>query len=250
MLSQLRSWHSLSDEVFYHLSIWEVLPHSLNRGFSFKSAGVEEWPICFLCTVGQVGAGESCWGGSCRGRSSFALLTAPVCLGAAVSAACLGVGRQQRRGGEDRGGGGGDGFRAIFCSQQNTQAALPALVLPLLLQDGGAAQCWGVGQQARASIGDGHEGLGRSHGGELLCLARLLAGALLQHFDHGILLDDLSMQGLNPSLHVETSPVGQQDLLLLLLDASFQWGVIAGVGWVADHCGVPGNKQHSTWRTC
>lgn len=45
LLSQLRSWYSLSDEVFYHLSIWEVLPHSLNRGFSFKSAGVEEWPI-------------------------------------------------------------------------------------------------------------------------------------------------------------------------------------------------------------
>lgn len=75
---------------------------------------------CFLCTVGQVGAGESCWGGSCRGRSSFALLTAPVCLGAAVSAARLRVGRQQRRGGKDRRGGGGDGFGAIFCSQQNT----------------------------------------------------------------------------------------------------------------------------------
>lgn len=44
-MSQLRSWYSLSDEVFYHLSIWEVLPHGLNRSFSFKSAGVEEWPI-------------------------------------------------------------------------------------------------------------------------------------------------------------------------------------------------------------
>lgn len=55
-----------------------------------------------------------------------------------------------------------------------------------------------MGQQARASVGDGHEGLGRSHGGELLRLAGLLAGALLQHFDHGILLDDLSVQGLNP----------------------------------------------------
>lgn len=45
IVSQLRSWHSLSDEVFYHLSIWEVLTHGLNRGFSFKGAGVEEWPI-------------------------------------------------------------------------------------------------------------------------------------------------------------------------------------------------------------
>lgn len=53
-----------------------------------------------------------------------------------------------------------------------------------------------------------------------------------------------------PSLHVKTSPVGQQDLLLLLLDASFQRGVVAGVGWVADHRGVPGNEQDSTWRTC
>lgn len=46
-----------------------------------------------------------------------------------------------------------------------------------------------------------------------------------------------------PSLHVETSPVGQQDLLLLLLDSSFQGGVIAGVGRVVDHCGVPGTSS-------
>lgn len=46
-----------------------------------------------------------------------------------------------------------------------------------------------------------------------------------------------------PSFHVKTSPVGQQDLLLLLLDASFQGGVVAGVGRVADHRGVPGTSR-------
>lgn len=46
-----------------------------------------------------------------------------------------------------------------------------------------------------------------------------------------------------PSFHVKTSPVGQQDFLLLLLDASFQGGVVAGVGRVADHRGVPGTSR-------
>lgn len=75
---------------------------------------------CFVCAVGQVGTGESSWCGSCSGRCSFALFIPPVSLGAAVSAACFWVGWQQRCGRKDRRGGGGNGFRAIFCSQQNT----------------------------------------------------------------------------------------------------------------------------------
>lgn len=55
-----------------------------------------------------------------------------------------------------------------------------------------------MGQQARARVGDGHERLGGPHRGELVGLPGLLAGALLQHLDHGILLNDLSVQSLDP----------------------------------------------------
>lgn len=55
-----------------------------------------------------------------------------------------------------------------------------------------------MGQQARARVGDGHERLGGPHRGELVSLPGLLAGALLQHLDHGILLNDLSVQSLDP----------------------------------------------------
>lgn len=74
----------------------------------------------FVRTVGQAGAGEPSRCGGCSGRRSFALFVPPVSLGAAVPAACFGVGWKQRCGRKDRRWGGGNGFGAIFCSQQNT----------------------------------------------------------------------------------------------------------------------------------
>lgn len=46
-----------------------------------------------------------------------------------------------------------------------------------------------------------------------------------------------------PALHIKASPVCYQDLLFFLLNASFQGGVVAGIGRVADDCCVSANKQ-------
>lgn len=46
-----------------------------------------------------------------------------------------------------------------------------------------------------------------------------------------------------PALHVKTPPVGRQDLLFFLLNASFQGGVVAGAGRGADDGGIPASKQ-------
>lgn len=46
-----------------------------------------------------------------------------------------------------------------------------------------------------------------------------------------------------PAFHVKAPPVGHQNLLFFLLDASFQGSVVAGIGRVTDDCGVPENRQ-------
>lgn len=82
-----------------------------------------------------------------------------------------------------------------------TQAAFPAGVLVALLGDGGAAQSQAVGEQPRAAgarVGDGHEGLGRPHGGRQVRLDGLLPRPLVQHLDHGVFLYDLGVQVLYP----------------------------------------------------
>lgn len=98
-------------------------PQSRTDDGSVAGVPLEEqlsFVTCFVCTVGQIGTGKPSWCGSCSGRCSFALFTPPVSLGAAVSAACFWVGWQHWGGRKDRRGGGGNGFGAIFCSQQNT----------------------------------------------------------------------------------------------------------------------------------
>lgn len=54
-----------------------------------------------------------------------------------------------------------------------------------------------MGEQAGASVGDGDEGLGRSHGRQLVSPAGLLPGPLLKDLDHGVLLNDLRMKSLD-----------------------------------------------------
>lgn len=46
-----------------------------------------------------------------------------------------------------------------------------------------------------------------------------------------------------PALHIKATLVGHQDFFLLLLDASFESCVIAGVRRVADYCCVPGQEM-------
>lgn len=82
-----------------------------------------------------------------------------------------------------------------------------------------------MGQQARAAgaagaRGDGHQGFGGPHGRSVQLAGGFFPRALVQHLDHGVLLNDLSVQVLDPALHVQAAAVGHQDLLLLLLDSS------------------------------
>lgn len=65
-----------------------------------------------------------------------------------------------------------------------------------------------MGEQARASVGDGDEGLGWPHGRQLVGLAGLLPGPLLKDLDHGVLLNDLSVKSLD-------SEVGEKNNLLI-----------------------------------
>lgn len=70
----------------------EPVPLSGTDGKSVAEAPLGEqlsFVTCFVCVVGQVGTGESSWCGGCSGRCTFALLVAPISLGAAVSAACF-----------------------------------------------------------------------------------------------------------------------------------------------------------------
>lgn len=55
-----------------------------------------------------------------------------------------------------------------------------------------------MGKQAGPCVGDGHQGLGWSHRRQLIGLAGLLPGTLLEDFNHGILLNDLSVESLDP----------------------------------------------------
>lgn len=65
-----------------------------------------------------------------------------------------------------------------------------------------------MGEQARASVGDGDEGLGWPHGRKLVGLGGLLPGPLLKDLDHGVLLNDLSVKSLD-------SEVGEKNNLLI-----------------------------------
>lgn len=71
-----------------------------------------------------------------------------------------------------------------------------------------------MGEQARASVGDGDEGLGWPHGRQLVRLAGLLPGPLLKDLDHGVLLNDLSMKSLD-------SEVGEKNSLFISVNPLF-----------------------------
>lgn len=69
-----------------------------------------------------------------------------------------------------------------------------------------------MGEQARAArarVRDGHEGLGGPHGGRGVGLVGLFPGALVQNLDHGILLNDLSMEILYSGTGVKRGGGGE-----------------------------------------
>lgn len=82
-----------------------------------------------------------------------------------------------------------------------TQAPLPARVLPFF-GNGRVTESQTVRQQTRASrvgVGYRHQGFGGPHGRRCVRLNRFLPGALVKNLDHGILLNDLSMEVLYPA---------------------------------------------------
>lgn len=82
-----------------------------------------------------------------------------------------------------------------------TQAPLPARVLPFF-GNGRVTESQTMRQQTRASrvgVGYRHEGFGGPHGRRCVRLNRFLPGALVKNLDHGILLNDLSMEVLYPA---------------------------------------------------
>lgn len=82
-----------------------------------------------------------------------------------------------------------------------TQAPLPARVLPFF-SNGRVTESQTMRQQTRAprvGVGYRHQGFGGPHGRRCVQLNRLLPGALVKNLDHGILLNDLSMEVLYPA---------------------------------------------------
>lgn len=56
----------------------------------------------------------------------------------------------------------------------------------------------------------------------------------MQYLYHGVLLYDLSVQVLDPALHVQTAAVSHEDLLFFFLDTCLHRSVVAAAGGMAD----------------